>query len=96
MGGAGVRPSESCLGEAWDRSRISHRHADPARDVLFLAARRLGGVSLREIAIAEGLDYGSVANARYRIRRRVETAGGKPVEGPDQMLKSKRRDPGAA
>ena len=32
-------------------------------------ARRLGGVSLREIAAAEGLDYGLVANAIYRIKR---------------------------
>lgn len=65
---------EGLLGEPWEQ--ISVRHADPARDVLFLAARRLGGVSLREIAIAEGLDYGSVANALYRIKRRVETDRG--------------------
>ncbi|MCC6353671.1 MAG: transposase [Verrucomicrobiae bacterium] len=59
------------LGEPWEQ--ISGRHGDPARDVLFLAARRWGGVSLREIARAEGLDYGSVANALYRIKRRVES-----------------------
>lgn len=62
---------EGLLGEPW--GQISARHGDPARDVLFLAARRLGGVRLREIAEAEGLDYGSVANALYRIKRRVES-----------------------
>lgn len=59
------------FGEPWEQ--ISGRYGDPARDVLFLAARRWGGVSLREIAKAEGLDYGSVANALYRIKRRVES-----------------------
>ena len=60
---------EALLDEPWEQ--IAGRHGDPARDVLFLAARRLGGVSLRQIAEAEGLDYGTVANALYRVKQRI-------------------------
>ncbi len=60
---------EAILGERWEE--VAQRHGDPARDVLFLAARQFGGLSLAEIARNQGLDYGSVANALHRIRRRL-------------------------
>jgi len=61
-------------GREW-KSILVH-HGDPRRDLVLLAARRHGGLKLREIGEKVGLDYGTVANALYRIRGKIAAERG--------------------
>jgi len=56
-------------GQAW--SEFAEDRGDAGRDLAMLAARRLGRMTLRELGVEVGLDYGSVSNALYRIRLRL-------------------------
>lgn len=64
---------EEIRGEKWEQ--IAQRHGDPARDLVLLAARKHGGMKLRELGAELGLDYGTVANALYRTRKRIAQDG---------------------
>jgi putative transposase len=58
-------------GEPWEA--IRDRHGDPGRDLVLLAARQFGRKTLRELAQEVEVDYGTVSNALYRIRKRMES-----------------------
>jgi len=64
------RAMEGLRGERWGAFAV--RHGDPGRDLVLLAARRLGRLTLRELGEEVGLDYGSISNALYRVGRRIE------------------------
>ena len=61
---------ERLCGDRWEQ--IAQRHGDVSRDLVLLAARTHSRLKLSEIAEKVQLDYGTVANALYRIRRKIE------------------------
>ncbi len=62
---------ERIRGESW--AGMVDKYGDPGRDLVLLAARKHGGLSLRELGLKVGLDYGTVANAVHRIRKKIES-----------------------
>jgi putative transposase len=67
-----VRAMEQVRGEAWMAFR--DRYGDWGRDLALHVARRYCGIGLKALAgSAGGLDYGSVAAALQRFKRRLAT-----------------------
>jgi putative transposase len=64
------RAMEKMRGEKWEV--FARRHGDPGRDLVLLAARRRGRLTLRELGEEVGLDFGSISNALHRANRRIE------------------------
>jgi hypothetical protein len=64
------RAMEKLRGEKWEVFAL--RHGDPGRDLVLLAARRRGRLTLRELGEEVGLDFGSISNALHRVNRRIE------------------------
>jgi REP element-mobilizing transposase RayT len=78
---------EKVRGEAWDQFR--DRHGDTGRDMLLYLGRRQGGMKLKELAVASGLEsYGAVAMAikRYQNILKVNSTEAARINKVNKML----------